>query len=179
MRLRSVASIAATALAAVALAGCSLLMVPQTQFRYDPSDGVAVTVGDVRLLNLIVFSEDGVDGNLSGVAVNPGDDDVDMVLQYVSGGDKIDVEVEIPGGETLTLGSGENGQLLLPDIDVPVGSYLVIYFQYGDKPGKQVSVPVLDTALPQYDGLLPTPTPTPTPTETPAVEPTPTPTPTP
>lgn len=182
MRLRTGASIAAVALAAVALSGCSLFAVHQTQHQYDPSDGVSVAVGEVRLLNLMVFTEDGVDGNLSAVAVNTGDDDVELTLQYVSGGEKIDVEVEIPAGETVTLGSGDGGQLFLPEIGTPAGAYLPIYFQYGSTPGKQVSVPVLDGSLGEYEHLMPTPTPTPTPTETDAVEtdgvePTPAPTP--
>lgn len=177
MRTRTVASIAAGALAAVALAGCSLFMTPQTQFRYDPSDGVRASVGDVRLLNLMVFTEDGEDGNLSATAVNDGTEDVELTLQYDAGGEKVDIEVEIPAGEEIILGSGERGQLFLAGIDTPAGSLLAIYVQYADRPGVQVHVPVLDGSLEQYENLLPTPTPTPTPTETPAVDPTPTPTP--
>jgi len=177
VRLRTGASIAAVALTAVALSGCSLFAVHQTLHPYDPSDGVGVAIGDVRLINVLVFTEDGVDGNLSAAAVNTGDEDVELTIQYESGGDKIDVEIEIPGGETVTLGSGDLGQLFLPEIDTPAGTYLPIYFQYGTTPGKQVSVPVLDGSLSEYENLMPTPTPTPTPTETAAVEPTPTPTP--
>jgi hypothetical protein len=166
VRFRTGASVVAASALALLLAGCSLFAVHQTLHPYDASDGVSVTVGDVRIVNALVFTEDGQDGNFSAAAVNSGDDDVDLVLQYVSGGEKIDVEIEVPAGETVRLGSGEDGQVFLPEIDTPPGSLLRIYFQYGDRPGKQADIPVLDTALEEYDGLLPTPTPTPTPTGT-------------
>jgi hypothetical protein len=44
---------------------------------------------------------------------------------------------------------------------------LAIYFQYGDRQGRELLVPVLDGSLEQYSPFLPqTPTPTPTPTPT-------------
>lgn len=179
MRLRTGASIAAVALAASLLGGCSLFAEAQTQHPYDASDGVSVSVGDVRLLNALVITEDGVDGNLSAAAVNSGDRSVQLLLQYVSDGDKVDIQVALPAGQTVTLGSGEYGQVFLPGIDTTPGSLLTVYVQYGSEPGKQVSIPVLDASLPEYGGLIPTPTPTPTPTETPGEGATPTPTPTP
>ncbi|HWH97609.1 MAG TPA: hypothetical protein VNS80_04515 [Pseudolysinimonas sp.] len=135
---------------------------------------MSVTVGDIRVLNAIVFSEDGEDGNFFAAAANSGDRDVDLTLQYVSDGEKVNVDIEVPAGETVRFG-GEDSQVFLPGIDAAPGSLLTIYFQYGDRPGKQIDVPVLDTELAQYDGLLPTPTPTPTPTvtATPTPEPTP------
>jgi hypothetical protein len=173
VRVRTGASIAATFALAAGLSACSFAF-PQTQEPYEASDGVSVMVGDIRVLNAIVFTEDGEDGNFFAAAVNTGDSDVDLTLQYLSDGEKVDVEIEVPAGETVRLG-GEDGQVFLPGIDAAPGSLLSIYFQYGDRPGKQIDVPVLDTALESYDGLLPTPTPTPTP----AVTATPTPSPTP
>ena len=172
MRVRTGVSIAAAALLATGLAGCSLFATHQTLHPYDPSDGISVTVGDVRLLNVLVFTEDGEDGNFTAAAVNTGDQDVDLTLQYVSDGEKVNIDIEVPVGETVQIGSGENGQVFLPAIDAPPGTLLPIYFQYGSTPGKQVDIPVLDGSFPLYEDLLPTPTPTPTvtptPTETPA-----------
>jgi hypothetical protein len=159
-----VALVAASALA-VGLTGCSLFAVHQTLHPYDASDGVSVTVGDVRVINALVFTEDGQDGNFTGAAVNTGGSDVDLTLQYVSDGDKVNVEIEVPAGETVHFG-GEDAQVLLPGLDTAPGSLVKIYFQYGDESGKQVEVPVLDTAMEEYDGLLPSPMPTPTPTPT-------------
>jgi hypothetical protein len=173
VRFRTGASVVAASALAVALTGCSLFAVHQTLHPYDAGDGVSVTVGDVRIINALVFTEDGQDGNFTGAAVNTSSSDVDLVLQYVSDGDKVEVDLEVAAGETVKI--GEDGQVLLPAIDTAPGSLLKIYFQYGDRPGKQAEIPVLDTALFEYDGLLPTPTPTPTVTATP--EPTETPTP--
>jgi hypothetical protein len=165
VRVRTGVSIAIAALLTTGLAGCYAF--PQTQRPYNPSDGISVTVGDVRLLNVLVFTEDGEDGNFSAAAVNTGDEDIDLTLQYVSDGEKVNIEIEIPVGETVEIGSGENGQVFLPAIDALPGTLLPIYFQYGSLPGKQATIPVLDASIEDYDGLLPTPTPTPTPTVTP------------
>ncbi len=165
MRIRSGAALVAASALAVGLTGCSLFAVHQTMHPYDASDGVSVVVGDVRVINALVFTEDGQDGNFTGAAVNTSGDDVELTLQYVSDGDKVNVEIEVPAGETVHFG-GEDAQVLLPGLDTPPGALVKIYFQYGDESGKQIDVPVLDTALEEYDGLLPSPMPTPTPTVT-------------
>ena len=173
VRVRTGTSIVAAFVIAVSLSACSVFNSPHTQKPYDSSDGVSAIVGDVRILNAIVFTEDGESGNFVAALANSGDSDVELALQYRSGGEKVDVSIEVPAGETVRVG-GDDSQVVLPGIDTRAGSLLPVYFQYGDRPGKQLDVPVLDTALPQYEGLLPTPTPTPTvtatpePTETPA-----------
>lgn len=169
VKARTWASLAGALTLVGALTGCSIFSVGMTQHPYDASDGVSVTVGDVRLLNVLVITEDGEDGNLIGSAVNSGDSDVDLVLQYESDGEKVDVEVEVPARSVLRF--GEEDQVQLPGIDVVPGSLLKLYVQYGSQQGKQIEVPVLTDELPEYDGLLPTPTPTPTPTVTATPEP--------
>ena len=177
VKTRTWASLAAGLAVAGILTACAPHGTPMTQVAYDASDGVRTTVGDVSLLNLIVFTEDGEDGNLTGTVTNRGDDDLELTFQYESAGDKVNVTLEVPARETFQLGRDE-GQLLLPAIDTAPGALFALYVQYGSTPGKQVQVPVLDTRLiPEYDGLLPTPTPTPTPTETAEPEPTETPAP--
>ena len=176
MKTRPWASLALGLALVGALSACSVFTLPTTQRPYDASDGVSVHVGDVRLLNVIVFTEDGEDGNFSAGAVNTSDRDVELTLQYESDGERVDVVVDIPAGTTFNLG-GDGDQVFLPGIGVMPGGLLKVYVQYGSNPGKQIDVPVLDTSLPEYDGLLPTPTPTPTPTETAAPEPTETPAP--
>lgn len=175
VKVRTWASLAGAVALLGALTGCSVFSVGMTQHPYDASDGVSVHVGDIRLLNVLVITADGEDGNLIGSAVNSGDDDVDLVLQYESDGEKVDIEIEVPAQSVLILGQEE--QLLLPAIDVIPGSMLKLYVQYGSEQGKQIDVPVLTDELPEYGGLLPTPTPTPTPTVTATPEPTETPAP--
>lgn len=176
VRVRTGASIVAAFAIAVGLSACSVFNSPHTQKPYDSSDGVSVVVGDVRILNAIVFTEDGESGNFVAALANSGDSDIELALQYRSDGEKVDVSIDVPAGETVRVG-GEDSQVFLPGIDTRAGALLAVYIQYGDQPGKQIDVPVLDTELEQYLGLLPTPTPTPTPTVTATPEPTATPTP--
>lgn len=176
MKTRTWASLAAGLAVVGALAACAPHGTPMTQVAYDTSDGVRATVGDVSVLNMIVFTEDGEDGNFTGTITNRGDEDVELTLQYESDGEKVDVVVGVGARETVQVGSGDFGQVFLPGIDTAPGSLLKLYLQYGTFPGKQATVPVLDNRLiPQYEDLLPTPTPTPTPTEVPTPDPTETP----
>ena len=178
MRARVAASAGLAALVAIALAGCNFITPQSTLVPYDSSDGVSVRVGDIDVLNAVVLSDDGVSGNLVFSALNTGDDDVELTVQYESSGDKVTLDVDVEAGTTGQFGFGDGGQLFLADIDTKPGALLAIYFQYGDVQGRQLLVPVLDGALEEYAPFLPTPTPTPTPQPTEAVV-TPTPTPTP
>ncbi len=173
MRARTAASIMLATALATGLAAC--YAVPQTQATYFPSDGVNITVGDVKVLNAMILSEDGVDGNLLASVVNESPDDLDVTLQYLVGGARTDLVVEVPANSVVQLGFGDDGQLLLEGLDVLVGSLIPFYVQYGDVPGGEVSVPVLDASLAYLEGYYPTPMPTPTETATP--EPTETPAP--
>lgn len=169
MRARVVASAALAALVAVVLAGCNFLTPQATLKPYEASDGVSGKVGDIDLLNAFVISEDGINGNLVFTALNHGGKSVTLTLQYESDGERTDATVKVGGdGSTDVGGFNDSDQLYLSGIDTIPGGLLPIYFQYGDEPGRQLRVPVLDASLEQYGELAPqTPTPTPTATETP------------
>ena len=179
MRARVTASIAVAAALAAVLAGCTFFTPQATLKHYDPSDGVNSSVGDLQLSNALVLTENGKNGNLLLSALNPTAKDVTLTVQWDAGLDKDTISIDLPAGKTTQIGYGDDGQEFLASIQTDAGGLLPLYFQYGDKPGKQLQVPVLDGSLPQYSELLPTPTPTPTPTETPnpilSGEPTPTP----
>lgn len=171
MRVRAGAAALLIAGLALSLTGCNFFVPQWTTTAYDPSDGVSARVGDIELLNAFVITEDGEDGNLVATAVNRGDDDVELVLQFTSNGERTDITVEIPARSSVDLGFGAEGQLFLAGIDTPPGALLAIYLQYGEQQGRQVLLPVLDGSLSEYAQLLPTPTPTPV--ESPAPEPEP------
>jgi hypothetical protein len=166
VRARAAASLALVAVTAVMLAGCSLWMEPETQVPYDPSDGINVNVGELQLRNVLVVTEDGVDGNLVMTIVNQGDDDLEVALQYETDGTKHDLTIDVPGDASTEFGTGDAGQLLLEDIGTLPGGLLDLYVQYGEVPGKLLQVPVVSGLFPPYEDLLPTPTPTPKPTNT-------------
>jgi len=131
-----------------------MLTYQATTEHYDASDGVSANVGDLDLRNVLVVSEDGVDGNLVMTVVNTGEDDATLGVQFGEGGSDV-VEVEVGAGQTLVLGSDEEDPVLLEGIDAEVGGLLPMYFQYGDAEGVEKQVPVLDARLPEYADLAP------------------------
>jgi hypothetical protein len=181
VRARVTASIAVSAIVAVALAGCAFLTPQATLKHYDPSDGVSASIGDVRISNALVLTDDGKDGNLILSALNTSSRDLKLNVQWDAAGTKTTVTVKLPAGKATQIGYGDDGQEYLADIGTDAGGLLPVYFQYGDVAGKQLQLPVLDGTLPQYTELLPTPTPTPTLTPNPIAsgEPDPNATPTP
>lgn len=140
---------------------------------YDASDGFSTTVGQVKVLNALVLTKSGKDGNLLFSAYNPTDEPVQLNVQYDEGGDRTTVRATLKPDATTDFGYGKKGQFLLSGLGKKPGSLAHIYFQYGDEEGRELTVPVLDGSLPQYQNLLPTPTPTPTATATPSATPTP------
>lgn len=124
-----------------------------TAEHYDPSDGVSADVGDLDLRNVLVVSEDGIDGNLVLTVVNTGDDDAELGVQVGGGGGETRI-IEVEAGATVSLG-GEEEPLLLEDIDTQPGGLLPIYFQYGSAEGIEKLVPVLDGRMPEYADLVP------------------------
>ena len=114
---------------------------------------------------------DGEDGNLVASAYNDSDQSIDLTLQYDVDG-KHTIDIELAPNSTTPIGFGKKGQLLLPGIGTDAGGLLPLYVQYGDEPGKQVKVPVLDDQQSQYRDLTPTPIPTPVSTETATPSPT-------
>ena len=130
-----------------------MLTYQATTEHYDASDGVSVDVGDLDLRNILIVSEDGVDGNLVMTVVNPGESDAALGVQFGAGGDV--VEVEVGAGQTLVLGSEDDEPILLEGIDAEVGGLLPMYFQYGDAEGVEKEVPILDARLPEYADLAP------------------------
>jgi hypothetical protein len=180
VKARAIASIVAVGLLTAGVTGCTFVTPIATHNQYDASDGINVTVGDVKLLNALVITDDGKDGNLVAQAYNGSGERVKLRLQYDVYG-RHTISVALPADKSTDLGYGSRGQVFLPKIGTEAGGLLSVYVQYGDEPGKQVQVPVLDNALRPYKNLLPTrpPKPTPTPTVTPDLTPTPTATPTP
>jgi len=167
--------VAIAALIALGVSACTPIA---TLKQYDPSDGVSTKVGVVKVLNALVLTKAGANGNLLFSAYNPSDELVQLTVQYDVHGDKQTKTATLLPDATTDFGYGKKGQFYLPGLNTKAGSLVDIYFQYGDEEGKQITVPVLDGGLPQYSDLLPTPTPTPTIKPVlPAVTATPTPTP--
>jgi hypothetical protein len=154
VRRRAVASVAVAALVLLGTSACNFIAPQATTDSYAPSDGTQATVGDVKVLNALLITEDGEEASLVANVVNPTGSRVQLKLQYESGSEDVDKKFTVGAGEVQKLG-GEGMELTLQDIDAKPGDLFPIYLQYGDAEGKQLMVPVLDGTLPEYEALLP------------------------
>jgi hypothetical protein len=175
VRARFAASALMGALLVFGTAGCAFVTPQATLMEVEASDGVNGQTGDVAVRNAIVISEDGTLGSLLVSFVNTGDSAVRVTVQYEDGesGERVTQTVSVQGGGAITsFGASDRDDILLSNTTKP-GSLFPIYFQAGDAEGEQMLVPVLNTSLPEYSGLAPTPTPTVTATPTPEATPAP------
>ncbi len=163
MKVRAGAAVAIAALIVLGVAACAPIT---TMKHYDPSDGVSTTVGDVKVLNALVLTKTGTDGNLLFSAYNPSNELIQLNVQFTSDGAKQTKTATLLPDVTTDFGYGKDGQFFLPGLGTQAGSLVKIYFQYGNHEGKLIDVPVLDGQQHAYSSLLPTPTPTPTATST-------------
>jgi len=179
VKTRLVASVALAGALLLGTTGCTLGAVTGTLVHYQPSDGVAANVGDIKVRNLLGLSENGEDVALVASIINSGDASVDVDFQYENAsGDKETITVTVDAHSSVHIGSGDDeASAVLRDAGATVGGLIPIYVQYDKEQGQQVQVPVLDGATTEYAPLLPKPLPsfTPTPTATPTESATPAP----
>ena len=156
-----VVSAGLVAAGAVALTGCQTQSPIQTQFSYQPADGVAVSLGDVQVRDLLVVaSAKDQPGALSGAVVNNGDSDVKVSFATASGAQ---AEVTVPAHDSAKLADAAN-VTSLPSVTANPGSLIEMEVSTPSGGAQQVKVPVL---LPQ--GYYATITPSATSTSTPSV----------
>ncbi len=155
VRTRAVASVAVAALVLLGTTACNFVAPQVTMQPYSPSDGTETTVGDVKVLNAILLTEDGEAANLLASVVNGSDSRVQLKVQYESGAEKVDKRFTVGGGEHQSIGTADGLAITLENIDAKPGDLFPIYLQYGNADGKQLLVPVLDGTLPEYSEYLP------------------------
>lgn len=163
MKSRLVASVALAGALLLGTTGCTLGAVTGTLVHYQPSDGVAANVGDVKVRNLLGLSENGEDVSLVMSIINSGTSAAQVDFQYEdSSGTKSTITITVPASSSLHVGGTgeEDARAVLRDAGVVIGSLVNVYIQYGDHQGQQVKVPVLDGSLEEYSTLLPEPLPT-------------------
>ena len=181
MKTRLVASVALAGALLLGTSGCTLFATTGTLVHYQPSDGVAANVGDVKVRNLLGLSDNGEDVALVMSIINAGTTTATVDFQYEdANGDKQTLSVVVKPNSSVHVGGGDDEkEAILRDAGATVGGTIPIYVQYGDNQGQQVQVPVLDGKTAAYTDLLPSPLPsvtaTPTPTATPTESATPAP----
>lgn len=170
----SLRALTATAIAAAVLlgtAGCGLFVPTATLKQYSASDGLNVTVGDLKLRNVLIITDDSGDASMIATIVNP-----TINVQYITAEFRGDTPVDLTlvANEGMTkVGLADGNPAILRGLGLKPGQYIDIYFQYGGQDGVTLAVPVLDASDPIYAPYAPSlftpePTPIPTPSETPA-----------
>jgi hypothetical protein len=157
------------ALVVFGTAGCAFITPQATTEIVETSDGVNADIGEIAVRNATLISQDGTLASLLVSFVNESVSTKQVLLQYEDGetGERVTEKVFVDGNGAITsFGGTDSEQILLNNVSAP-GSLFPIYFQYGSEEGKQVMVPVLNTSLPEYADLAPTPAPTATPRQTP------------
>lgn len=162
MRARLGAALAMAALLVVGTAGCAFITPQATTKEVETANGVNGRVGTVDIRNATLISDDGEDASLLVTFNNSATESRALTLQYEGDAGKTEFTIPVAGNGNTSFGADGETQIVLRGIKATAGSLFPVYFQYGDAEGKQVLVPVLNTSLPEYDGLAPTPTPTPT-----------------
>lgn len=141
---------------ALGTSGCNLIQPQATTYQYDASDGISVNAGDVQLRNVVVISDTGKVGNLIMSTINTTGDDVDLNIEFVSKKQVVNGQLSVPTSEQpVAWGSGENDLIILEGIATQPGGMLEMSFQAGDGEAQTVLVPVLNSELPEYEGLNP------------------------
>lgn len=177
MKARHAASIALAALLVLGTSGCTLYAVQGTLVQYQPSDGTAADIGDLKLRNVIGLTENGDDISLLMTIVNSGDTDVDLTFQYKDAdGEYVTKIIGVAANSSVHVGEGDT-EVVLRNVGVVVGSLVQVTVQYGGEATTTLHVPTLDGTIESYSDLLPGPEPTVEPTETATPEPTETPAP--
>jgi hypothetical protein len=135
--------------------GCTFFAEQATRIEYNPSDGVIVKLGDVRVLNAIALSADGRDVSLLFTASNSSTEDKTLRVQVDVNGEKVDRSIRVPAQGTTSIGSNGDSTLIFSDVNVQLGSVMPVYFQWGTTQGEQAIVPILDGSTGVYGDLLP------------------------
>ncbi|MDQ0424739.1 MULTISPECIES: hypothetical protein [Cellulomonas] len=153
---RTAAGLAAAAV--LALSGCSATNPIATIADYQPSDGVATTVGDVRVLNMIVVAQaEGQPGTLTGALANGSSQDETVTLTIAGE----EVRVPVAASTTVLLGAPdappryETADVEVAAVDAAPGGLTTVTVATASSGSVQLQVPVLNDKLPEYQALLP------------------------
>ena len=157
MKPRLAASIALAAALLLTATGCTFGAEIATQKDYDPSDGVGTEVGELLVRNALLIGDDPETLNLVMTIVNPGDSDRRLSVQWSDGGERVTEEVFAVANGRTAFGGPEQPQILVTGSTDSIGGLVPIFLSYGNAPGVELLVPVLDGSLPEYELLVPSP----------------------
>lgn len=155
---RGAASIVLAATLALGMSGCSFFATQATLIQYEPSDGTAANVGDVKIRNVLAISEDGKNLGITMTLSNSSSEAAEVGFQFTTAaGKKLTQYVQVPGNALVSIGNTAGDELVIRGVDATIGGQFPLFAQYGDNEGKGLMVPVLDGSLKEYADLVPEP----------------------
>lgn len=161
MKTRLAASAILVALLVGGTTGCTFLTPQSTAKMYDASDGIGTTVGDIKVNNALLVTDDGQSASLLINLDNMSDFGVQVTIQYENAAKaKVNDSIFVNANTVTSVGAADAAKFVLTGIEAPAGSLFPVFIQYGDVSGKQMWLPVL-APNGEYAGLEPTITPTP------------------
>ena len=150
---RAASAILIGGLLLVGTTGCSLFSEKATLIEYAPSDGVEADLGSIELRNVLAISSDGEDLNLVLTAINTSDSGIFVNFQFNEGDGE--EQLYVAGNSSKSIGQPDEESVILTGANTQVGGLFPVYAQYGEVPGTQMLVPVLDGSLGEYSTLVP------------------------
>lgn len=147
------AKVAAAAIGATLfLSSCSLVSAITTSEEYNPSDGTAVTVSEVRALNLLLIgTSEGEPAALVGYLYN--DNPTANATVTVAVGDTERNYVIAPLG-SVQLGLGEGAVEFITEAPADPGLFSTYTVTVRDVGASTGALPIVDGTLPQYQDVL-------------------------
>jgi hypothetical protein len=153
-RSTSALTVGAAVAGALALSGCQVTSPQQTTVPYQPADGVNITLGDVKVNDLVVItSAKGKEGVLSGQVINNGPQTATVTFTAPGGGPQLTKKVAA-GSSTALSGEAGVSPVTLPTVSVEPGSMLDLTIGTSAAGSDQVAVPVLLPDL-YYSSITP------------------------
>ena len=183
LRARVLVSVAVAATIALGTTGCEFMSPAHTTEIKQITDGVNVSTGKIDVRNALLIADDAEGARFIGTIVNNADKG-DITLSIEVGGDT--QTVTVPANTHIDLGAAaapsaqataptEKGQttqgtkagrsrdVVFDGADTKPGSLVKVYFSYSGAEGVSASVPVLTSALEEYQTLAPSTSPSATP----------------
>lgn len=155
VRTRLAASAILVALVIGGTAGCTFITPQATTDKYDPSDGIGTSLGDIQVNNALLVTDDGENASLIVSLHNESAYGEQVTIQYENADKtKVNDSIFVNSDSVVSLGASGPSSVVLTGIDAQPGSLFPVFFQYGDVTGKQMMLPVL-TATGPYEGLAP------------------------
>ena len=158
--------IAAIGVGVLSATGCSYINPQSTDQQYAASDGVRTDLGSLQLRNILIVSN-GTDkpGRVIGAVYNTSDSDVRLTITG-AGGSSTELTVKSEGQYML---NQDEPPAVLDSVSAAPGQMEKLTLSQDGSKGPQtqdLSVPVLDGTLKEYQQYLPTPSSSSTPSST-------------